>query len=173
MKNICFVISILCALTLSAQDFKGAPSGFEKTASSNNDFEKEVLVLINKIRTRKGLNKLQMHPALTQAARYHAMDMAKESYFDHNSMDVDSRGREKQVCKTFDRIRKFTRGSIFACGENIAAGQMTPADVVETWMKSKGHRKNIIKKNIRYMGMGYINDANSDYGHYWVQVFGE
>jgi uncharacterized protein YkwD len=162
------------SIGLQAQDFKGAPTGEERIASSNEKFETEVLVLVNKIRKRRGLSQLKSHKALTNAARYHAMDMGTESYFDHNSMDVDKNGRKRQVAETFERIRKFTDGTnVFGCGENISAGQPTPKDVVDTWMKSKGHRKNIIKKNISYMGVGYAKVANSDYGHYWVQVFGQ
>jgi uncharacterized protein YkwD len=39
-------------------------------------------------------------------------------------------------------------------------------------MESKGHRDNILNKNFKEIGFGYVYNQNDDYGHYWVQVFG-
>mgnify|MGYP000702630480 CR=1 FL=1 len=56
-------------------------------------------------------------------------------------------------------------------GENIAGGRMTPADVVEGWMNSEGHRKNILRPEYNYIGVAYLHKSNSEYGRYWVQIF--
>ena len=65
------------------------------------------------------------------------------------------------------------RSSYGYIGENIAAGQRSPEEVVESWMNSEGHRKNILNKNFRNLGVGYVNVENSEYGHYWVQLFSD
>lgn len=57
-----------------------------------------------------------------------------------------------------------------AAGENIAAGQTTPAQVVDAWMNSPGHRANILERAYKYIGVGYVN-SGSGYRHYWVQMF--
>jgi uncharacterized protein YkwD len=57
-------------------------------------------------------------------------------------------------------------------GENIAAGQPTPAEVVDGWMHSPGHCRNIMDPDYHVIGIGYAYDASSSYGHYWTQDFG-
>lgn len=46
---------------------------------------------------------------------------------------------------------------------------MTPADVVEGWMNSEGHRKNILRPEYNYIGVAYLHKSNSEYGRYWVK----
>ncbi|NEQ80211.1 MAG: CAP domain-containing protein [Moorea sp. SIO2I5] len=57
-------------------------------------------------------------------------------------------------------------------GENIAAGNPTPAQTIRQWMGSTGHRRNILKPQYQEIGFGYVSDPSSPYRHYWVQVFG-
>jgi uncharacterized protein YkwD len=56
-----------------------------------------------------------------------------------------------------------------AAGENIAAGQKTPEDVVNSWMNSSGHRANILSENFTAIGVGVAEDVNGTL--YWVQMF--
>ncbi|MFP3338704.1 CAP domain-containing protein, partial [Micrococcus sp. SIMBA_131] len=56
-----------------------------------------------------------------------------------------------------------------SAGENIAAGQATPEEVVKAWMNSEGHRKNILNPGYTEIGVGYISGGS--YGHYWTQMF--
>jgi uncharacterized protein YkwD len=53
----------------------------------------------------------------------------------------------------------------FAVGENIAVGQLTPKEVIQDWMNSPGHRKNILHSEFAEIGIGLFGD-------YWVQNFG-
>ena len=57
------------------------------------------------------------------------------------------------------------------CGENIAAGQGEPKDVVEAWMNSPGHRDNIMNKDFKKIGIGYCEGG--EYGAYWAQLFAD
>ncbi len=101
--------------------------------------------------------------ALQRSARAHAVDMAQNNYFSHTSQD----GR------TFSQ-------RIFAAGysggaplaENIAAGNGTAESTVAQWMNSTGHCQNIMNPALRRLGVGHGQDANSQYGDYWVQNFG-
>ena len=56
-------------------------------------------------------------------------------------------------------------------GENIAAGNPTPEEVVDSWMHSPGHRANILNKDFKELGVGYCYKDNSTYKHYWIQMF--
>jgi uncharacterized protein YkwD len=139
--------------------FVGCPTGTENVPAQNEAFEKEVLRLTNIERAKNGLPAFTWSPDLARAARYHAADMEKDNYFNHNTHDRIN-GELKETCKTFSRIGKF--GSGF--GENIAMGSVSPEGVVEMWMNSKGHRENIMG-GYKTLGVGF-------YGSYWVQVFG-
>lgn len=56
-------------------------------------------------------------------------------------------------------------------GENIGWDEATPEEVFESWMASESHRANILNPNVTKMGVGYSFDANSAWGHQWVQLF--
>lgn len=60
-----------------------------------------------------------------------------------------------------------------ACGENIAAGQATPEDVMKSWLGSAGHKANILSPEYTKMGLGYSNSGcgAGEYSHYWAQEF--
>jgi uncharacterized protein YkwD len=56
-----------------------------------------------------------------------------------------------------------------SAGENIAAGQKTPEEVVNGWMNSEGHRANILNGKFTTIGVGYVEGGS--YGSYWTQEF--
>lgn len=136
------------------------------------DFEWGVLEETNRFRAmgyncRSGGNfgpagPLEMDAVIQVAARGHSIEMGEMRFFDHTSPD----GREFD-----DRMRNagFSGGSPW--GENIAAGQRTPREVVAGWMDSDGHCANIMNPSFRVIGIGYANVEGSPLGHYWTQNF--
>ena len=56
-------------------------------------------------------------------------------------------------------------------GENIAAGYRSPAEAVQGWMGSEGHRANILRDSYTEAAVGCYIDADSEYKVYWVQIF--
>jgi uncharacterized protein YkwD len=105
---------------------------------------------------------LTMHSALRQSARGHAEDMAAQGYFSHESLD----GRTP-----YDRME--AAGYTFsAAAENIAAGSPTPEDVMQQWMASGGHCRNIMSGSYLHIGVGYAVSESTAYRYYWVQNFG-
>ena len=126
------------------------------------DFESEVIELVNVEREALNLHPLSYSEELTVAARRHAQDMGDQNYFNHTSLD----GRE-----FYERI--IDAGYDYRnCGENIAAGYATPADVVDGWMNSDGHRANILDPDYCDIGVGYAAVGGSQHYHYWTQDFG-
>ena len=119
-----------------------------------SQFELKVLELVNSERVKNGLKKLELDEALSTVARNHSMDMAKNNYFSHTNLKGQS---------PFDRLKSAGISYSYA-GENIASGQTTPEAVVNAWMNSEGHRKNILNSNFNKIGIGYYN-------RYWTQVF--
>ena len=57
-------------------------------------------------------------------------------------------------------------------GENIAAGQPSPQEVVAGWLRSPGHCANLMEPRFTDMGVAYAVDQKSEAGIYWAQVFG-
>jgi uncharacterized protein YkwD len=134
-------------------------------------FECEVLELTNQRRARGAVcggesmppvGPLARHQVLTQSARQHAKDMGDNNYFDHFSQDRRSPA---------DRMQQagFSGSPM---GENISAGQSTPAAVVDSWMASPAHCRDIMLGDFRHLGVGYYNAPNNRYRHIWVQNFG-
>lgn len=160
------MIILFSTTILLAQD---CPTGEERIESIHASFEKEVLRLTNKERQKRGLSALKLDEKLAYAARYHAKDMAMENYFEHDSYDR-KKNRLRKSCNIFERIGAFANYNYLA--ENISAGQLTPEEVLKAWMKSPGHKKNILNKDMTLLGVGFYENEDSEYGVYWVQNFG-
>ena len=120
----------------------------------------EVLALVNAERAKENLAPLAMGDAKLQAA---ADERAKEvaKVASHTRPDGTN-------CFT---VLKEYGVSDTATGENAAWGETTPEKVVADWMASEGHRVNIMDPAAKYMCLGYNYDANSQWGHNWIQIF--
>ncbi|MFD1017613.1 SafA/ExsA family spore coat assembly protein [Thalassobacillus hwangdonensis] len=121
--------------------------------------EQQVIDLTNQERASQGLPALKKDWQLSRVARYKSRDMAKNNYFSHTSPTYGS---------PFQMMRNFNI-NYRAAAENIAAGQRTPQQVVQEWMNSPGHRKNILNRNVTHIGVGYATGGS--YGTYWTQMF--
>ncbi|MDY0235476.1 MAG: S-layer homology domain-containing protein [Gudongella sp.] len=124
---------------------------------SESSYQEEILALVNKERTSRGLNALVLSAEISKVAIEKSKDMAIFDYFSHESPNYGS---------PFDMMKKF--GITYrAAGENIAMGYTTPADVMEGWMDSPGHKANILSTNFNKIGIGmYRGDSV-----YWTQQF--
>lgn len=120
-------------------------------------FQKEVLKLVNNERKKEGLKPLKADKKLEKVAQIKSEEMEEKGYFAHKSPDY---GTPFQMMDRFG-VRYRT------AAENIAYGQKTPEEVVDGWMKSKGHRKNILNSHFTQIGIGI--SKNEPY--HWVQMF--
>jgi len=120
----------------------------------------EVVRLTNAQRAANGCPALTVDSRLTRAAQAHSEDMRERGYFEHDNPDGQS---------SFDRM-KAAGYSFRMAAENIAAGQPTPAAVVDAWMNSAGHRKNILNCGLTQIGVGVASGGS--YRIYWTQDFG-
>jgi uncharacterized protein YkwD len=123
--------------------------------------ERAVLERINSVRQSKGLRALASRPRLRKAATQHVRNMAFEGYFDHTWSDGTPYGRW---------IRRFWPGPGYngwSAGENLYwEGPSTTAKrVVTAWMNSPGHRKNMLARSWRSMGVGAVRIQNG-FGEY-------
>jgi uncharacterized YkwD family protein/spore coat assembly protein SafA len=129
------------------------------TQSDVKSFENEVVRLVNVQRASFGLQLLTQNWELSRVARYKSQDMLTLNYFSHTSPTYGS---------PFTMMENF--GIHFsAAGENIAMGQITPADVMNAWMNSPGHRANILSPSYTQIGVGLAKNQNG--APYWTQEF--
>lgn len=123
----------------------------------------QVLDLTNAERSKLGLEPLRLSSSLFDAAQWMAADMAKFNYFDH----LDREGRRVDA-----RAYAFGYRAWRYIGENIAAGQESPAEAIAQWMSSPSHRRNMLRPEFTEIGVGFAENPDSVYGKYWVQIFG-
>lgn len=146
-------------------------SGVAQWDDTARAFELEVVELVNQARAQGGScggvgfaanGPLAMEPRLRCAARVHSLDMSVRGFFDHDNPEGES---------PFDRMERA--GYTFqAAGENIAAGQTTPQEVVTGWLDSPGHCRNILSPDFSQIGVGYVFAPQGQLPHYWTQTFG-
>ncbi|MDL2345006.1 CAP domain-containing protein, partial [Deinococcus sp. MIMF12] len=136
-------------------------------------FEAEVLRLTNQARARgwncatlreggQSLPPLKRHPELEVAALAQSAGMALHGYFDHRSaLDGSTPGERVQA----------TGLRVAGSAENIAGGQDTPQAVVDAWLRSPGHCRNLMG-DYTHLGVAHAEKADTRYRHFWTQVFG-
>ena len=129
----------------------------DETAVNRNTFAQEVLELVNQERAKMGEKPLRLADDLLNVAAIRAEEISRK--FSHTRPNG----------KPFHTA--LFKGTNYYLGENIAAGATSPEAVMEQWMNSPGHRKNILTAKYRELGVGYLYLPDSEYGHYWVQIF--
>lgn len=132
------------------------------------ELERGVLDAVNRVRaagavcggeTMPPVPPLERDELLELAARLHSQDMADNDYLDHTSRD----GRS-----VADRIAATGFTGPGPIGENIALGYETVEAVMDGWMSSPGHCRNIMNAAYRTIGVGYAEGAG---GRRWTQNF--
>lgn len=128
-------------------------------AKEDVSIENQILSLVNKERSKQGLSSLTLNWELSRVAKIKSQDMASNNYFSHQSPTYGS---------PFDMMKKFGI-SYRSAGENIACGQRSAQEVMNSWMNSSGHRANILSSSYTQLGVGYVKGGS--YGTYWTQMF--
>jgi uncharacterized protein YkwD len=126
------------------------------------------LCLLNERRAAGGLAPLRAEGRLELAAQRYATVMVERGFFDH----VDRGGLDPQ-----DRILMAGYPSNNAwTGENLAWGngsESAPVEIVDTWMHSPGHRRNILRAEFLEVGIGVeLAAPNGKPGATYVTTFG-
>lgn len=126
-------------------------------------YANEVLRLVNIERTNAGAAPLVLDEALCNAANMRAIEMDCTGVFGHKRPNGNSCFEVYDICNVEWQS---------ACGENIAAGQATPEEVMKSWLSSAGHKANILSPEYTKMGLGYsVGLSNGQYRGYWAQEF--
>lgn len=145
------------------EDLEGFSSelieAYDAEEFSLNEYELGVLYLTNKIRMANGIAPLSMQAGLQKAADIREPELWVK--FAHERPNGTECFTALDECGV----------SYGTAGENIAAGQLNPQMVITSWWNSDGHRENMLTPGFSHLGVGYTYKEDSEYGHYWVQMF--
>ena len=127
--------------------------------ASVSEYATEVANIVNQYRAEAGLAPLTLSPSLCEAAEVRAAELLIS--FSH------TRPNGQPCVSAFDSL-----GIPYGyAGENIAAGQKSASEVMNSWINSPGHKKNIMNPNYTKIGIACYYDASAPYSYYWVQMF--
>jgi uncharacterized protein YkwD len=184
IASLLIVLLLICITNVAptnATSARAASSNFRVylpllAGTAQPSIEQQVLDLSNEQRQQNGCAvALVRSPQLAAAASAHSQDMALRDLFSHTGSDGST---------MLSRIAA-TGYSYSQLAENVAAGYAAAEDVVASWMKSPGHRANILNCDLRELGVGYyvqLDDLSNvlldngqvggPYRFYWTQDFG-
>jgi uncharacterized protein YkwD len=126
---------------------------------SFSTLQTQVVSLSNKERVKAGCRALKVNDKLLWSTRGHSKYMATTGKFSHTGAGGS----------TFI-TRAKAAGYTTPRSENIAFGQRTAAEVVNAWMKSPGHRRNLLDCRAKTFAVGVVYAANG--APYYTQDFG-
>ena len=161
MHRYLFAVLVLFALLVPSvhTTVHAAPSRVAVSADAAR-----VVQLINVRRAAAGLRPVTINATLMAEAQRFSRVQAALGRLTHRGADNTTAGQRL--------TRAGYRWGFY--GENLAAGQQTPAEVVAAWMTSPGHRANILAPQAREIGIGHTVRANdpSRYFDYWAMEAG-
>ena len=128
----------------------------QEESEFNTAYEAQVLRLVNAERAKTGLAPLVMDDGAVKVAHLRAKEIVQS--FSHTRPD----GRSCFTAASDSGL------SYRFAGENIAYGYKTPEQVVNGWMNSEGHRKNILSASFTKIGIGCYESSGV---LYWSQFF--
>jgi len=148
-----------CTLPVSTTPSSSAPGTAPSALGAR---ESRIFDLINAERRRQGLPGLAYNPQLDRMAKIQAQNMARFQKMAHvlpESNLPTLADRARYVGYPFGRV-----------AENVALGYPDAETVVAGWMASKGHRANILQRDVVETGIGIARSSAG--GVYYCQVFG-
>ncbi len=114
--------------------------------------EAALLKLINQERKSRGLAAVKMARPLDRAALAHSRDMIARDYFSHSSLAGASvAARARKAGYSTSGCSRWSVGEVIALG---SGSRGKAKSVFKAWMRSSGHRKVILKKSWRDVGIG-------------------
>lgn len=156
------IMSVSLTLPAIAQVANGIqPASYTEPADRLD--VREAVAKINAIRQDKGLGSVRIDPALMKAALVHAHDLARIDDVSHYGTDGSS---------PVDRVSRAGYSGVMT-GENVSAGQRDLDEVLDGWLNSRSHRKTLLMKEARHMGVALAYDPNTKFRTFWTLVLAE
>ena len=151
-----------CAIPVAAPPGRAPASAAPSAPSPWSAYETRIFQLINAERGRRGIRPLVYNSELDQMAKIQATNMAHFQKMAHVLP-------EAELPALSDRARYVGYG-YREIAENIALGYPSAESVVQGWMNSSAHRRNILNPGVVETGIGIARSSAG--GLYYAQVFG-
>jgi len=146
-------------LTSTAALIGGAMGQSLAVGLEKRDDDASITALINKIRREHGVQPLVLHNQLRHVAQLQSDQMAKTGKLKHSvGFGNGFRSRMHRV------------GIYAMAAENIAAGQRDAAAVFAAWMRSEGHRHNMLDPDFAYYGLARATSEKKPAYPYWTLI---
>lgn len=158
MKQILFLALLFCLVAnASAAPLNIPGKKIYGITAANASMADDILKLINEYRKKKGLGALAMNTVMSAEALKHSENMAtRRTSFSHNGFQ----GRIKRISTSLDGVSN--------AAENVAMGSTTAKQVVDDWLSSPMHKKNI-EGAYTLTGIGIAADKKGVL--YFTQIF--
>ena len=164
LRYLCVAAAVLAALLAGITAFDQPAN-----ADSYDPEELQFLNLINDYRKEHGLRTLLLSDTLSVSSERHDQDMARYSFFAHDTADSSYYPVGSQP---WDRMEVDGYDYNTYMGENIAVGYETAEQAFAAWRESPSHNHAMLDGKYRVIGIARINDPGSVHGWYWTTDFG-
>ncbi len=136
----------------------------DSTAHAASPEATRVVALVNARRAAAGLQPVTINATLMAESQRFSGVQASLGRLSHRGVDNTTGGQRL--------TRAGYRWSFW--GENLAAGQQTPEQVVTAWMNSPAHRAVMLNRNAREIGIGHTvrQGDPARFVDYWVMEVG-
>jgi len=155
------ILSVLAAAASAMTAIPAATAMPTTMTASAQRVERALVDCANRERRARGIAPLSVHPALAGAAHAYARAMLRRRFFGH----TDPSGRDPA-----DRVATVDPAFGPFVGENLYLDARSAGEACRGWMRSTGHRQNILDPRYTVIGTGF---ARGRRGVYYVQVFGD
>jgi uncharacterized protein YkwD len=174
MHRRCIVLALLALALLApagarAADCQGADA--VPAADNLSAIGQATLCLVNQQRAGQGLPALRVNPRLSTASSSYSQRMVAQAFFAHDAPDGTT------LVQRLTSVGYLNGGSDWVVGENIGWGQgplSTPRAMVQAWMNSPGHRRNILADDFAEIGLGLAlgTPESANWGATYTTDFG-
>jgi uncharacterized protein YkwD len=175
--------------------------GFRASHAQESPFVRDVFQQLNTQRQQHGLNRCSYDKKLEKAAQFHAEWMARNRKMEHLEEEAKTFEQQK-TCNHHPANRAINAGyfawdqlydaqlnatgavihpkpgandrigEIIAAGWNAGHPMQQTKTIVTGWMNSPGHRKEILTKQYKEMGIGVACTPDGK-DTFWCVVFGD
>ncbi len=149
--------TLIAAVLMALSAHAAAASNACAMPGNANQMASQIAAGVNASRQANGLPPLTYNAKLSRAAMVHACDMSVNHFFGHTG----SNGSHSQ-----NRVRAVGYRDC-TVAENLAWGYPNAGQIIGGWMKSSGHRSNMLHPRVTEMGIGITDGAK---GPNWVLV---
>jgi uncharacterized protein YkwD len=127
------------------------PRQAQNTPDRASDVEWHILFLTNQQRNRQKLRQFEPSPPLADVARAHSRDMLARDFFSHGN--PEGLNPKDRVVKAGLRFRLVAE-NIYSTENGTTDAAEAASRIVTGWMKSPGHRRNILDPALEVLGVG-------------------